>query len=91
MHQDNSPARPIVTTIGTYNYRLAKFPVQFLQPLTVNQYTVHSSFSFVKEITSFESDNKSVMASFVVSSLFINIPLDVINLPLISLVDKPSF
>ena len=37
---------------------------------------MHSSFSFVKEITSFKSDNKTVMASFDVSSLFTNIPLD---------------
>ena len=30
----------------------------------------------MKEITSFKSDNKAVMASFDVSSLFTNIPLD---------------
>ena len=76
VHKENCPARPIMSAIGTYNYRLAKFLVPILQPLTVNQYTVHSSFSFVKEITSFKSDNKTVMASFDVSSLFTNIPLD---------------
>ena len=74
--KENCPARPIMSTIGTYNYRLAKFLVPILQPLTVNQYTVHSSFSFVKEITCFKSDNKTVMASFDVSNLFTNIPLD---------------
>ena len=65
-----------MSAIGTYNYRLATFLVPILQPLTVNQYTVHSSFSFVKEITSCKSDNKTVMASFDVFSLFTNIPLD---------------
>ena len=73
---ENCPAWPIMSAIGKYNYRLAKFQVPILQPLTVSQYTAHSSFLFVKEITSFKSDDKPVMTSFDVSSLFTNIPLD---------------
>ena len=52
VHKQDCPARPILSAIGTYNYKLAKFLVPILQPFTVDQYTVKDSFSFVKEITS---------------------------------------
>ena len=76
VHKENCPARPILSAIATYNYKLAKFLVPLLQPLTVGQYTVKDSFSFVSEITAFQNDSDLVMASFDVSSLFTNIPLD---------------
>ena len=76
IHKENCPARPILSAIGTYNYKLAKFIVPILQPLTFGQYTVKDSFSFVSEITAFQKDGNLVMASFDVSSLFTNIPLD---------------
>ena len=65
-----------MSVIGTYSYRLAKFLVPMLQPLTSNQYTVNSSFSFAKEITDTSFSNDTVMVSCDVSSLFTNIPLD---------------
>ena len=76
VHKTNCPARPILSTIGTYNYKLAKFFVPILQPYTVNEYVIKDSFSFVSEITAFSTDEELVMASFDVSSLFTNIPLD---------------
>ena len=74
VHKDNCPARPILSAIGTYNYKIAKFCVPILQPYTVNEYTVKDTFSFVSEITSFQKEENLVMASFDVSSLFTNIP-----------------
>ena len=68
--------RPILSAIGTYNYKLVKFFVPILQPYTANEYVVKDSFSFVSEITAFSSSEELVMASFDVSSLFTNIPLD---------------
>ena len=65
-----------MSAIGTYNYDLAKFMVPFLQSLTGIQYTVHSSFSVAKELTSCTSSVYNVMVSFGVVSLFTNIPLD---------------
>ena len=76
VHKDNCPARPILSAIGTYNYKIAKFCVPILQPYTVNEYTVKDTFSFVSEITSFRKEVNLVMASFDVSSLFTNIPLE---------------
>ena len=79
IHKENCTARPILSAIGTYDYKLAKFIVLILQPLTVGQYTPKDSFSFVSEIseiTAFQKDGDLAMASFDVSSLFTNIPLN---------------
>ena len=69
-----TPVRPILASIGTFNYNLAKFFVPLLDPLTRNEYTIKDSFELVNEITQLEIDN-FVMASFDIESLFTNIPL----------------
>ena len=78
VHKVNCPARPIMVSYWyiQYNYSLAKFLAPMLQPLASNQYTVHSSFSFVKGIIDFNFSPNTVMVSFDVVSLFTNIPLD---------------
>ena len=50
-----------------------KFLIPILDPLTQNQYTIKDSFSFAKEITTY--DGSFFMASLDVESLFTNIPL----------------
>ena len=65
--------RPILSAIGTPTYKLAKFLVPILEPLTTNEYTIKDSFTFAEELQSF--DSKLVMASFDIESLFSNIPL----------------
>ena len=68
-----------MSAIGTPTYKLAKFLVPILEPLTTNEYTIKDSFTFVEELQSF--DSKLVMASFDIKSLFTNIPLqETINL-----------
>ena len=74
VHIGKCPARPIKSAVGAYNYDLAKFLVPMLQPLTSNQFTVNSSFSFVKGIFITSFPHSTSMASFDVSSLFTNIP-----------------
>ena len=54
--------RPILSAIGTPTYKLAKFLVPILEPLTTNEYTIKDSFTFAEELQSF--DSKLVMASF---------------------------
>ena len=54
--------RPIWSAIGTPTYKLAKFLVLILEPLTTNEYTIKNSFTFAEELQSF--DSKLVMASF---------------------------
>ena len=63
-------------SIGTHNYNLANFLIQILQPIALGQYTVNDSFAFVLEITAYKTDCDPFMASFDVSSLFTNVPLD---------------
>ena len=65
---------PILSTTGTPTYKLAKFLVPILSPLTSNEFSVHDSFSFADEGSSFCPDH--FMTSFDVESFFTNIPLN---------------
>ena len=65
--------RPILSAISTPTYKIAKFLVLILEPLTTNEYTIKDSFTFAEEVQGF--DSKLVMDSFDVESLFTNIPL----------------
>ena len=55
--------RPIVSSIGTFNYNVARFLCDLLSPLVPNDY-------FCKENLS-----KKILFSYDVTSLFTNIPL----------------
>ena len=59
--------------IDTTTYKLTKFLVPMLSPITKNEYTVSDSFLFANEIQ--EQDAQLYMASLDVDSLFTNIPL----------------
>ena len=67
------PFHPILPAIGTPTYKLAKFLLPFLTPLTQNEYTVTDSFHFAEEID--KQDPNLYMASLEVDSLFTNIQL----------------
>ena len=71
------PFRPILSAIGTPTYKLSKFSVGLLTPLTLNEYTIKNSFLFAVELLNYDSN--LIMASFDVESLFTNIPLQEIN------------
>ncbi|XP_069970997.1 uncharacterized protein [Penaeus vannamei] len=75
VHKPNIPLRPIISSIGTFNYNAAKFLVPVISPLTTNHYTIDNSTAFAKEITSLNYQNPVTMASFDVESLFTNVPL----------------
>ena len=75
IHKEGVPMRPILSSIGTCGYNIAKFLVPFLQPLTINECTVKDSFSFVDEISSLIINSHITMASFDIKSLFTNVPL----------------
>ncbi|XP_069989664.1 uncharacterized protein [Penaeus vannamei] len=75
VHKPNIPLRPIISSIGTFNYNTAKFLVPIISPLTTNQYTIENSTAFANEITSLNPEQPITMASFDVESLFTNVPL----------------
>ena len=54
--------RPIVSSIGTFNYNLARFLCHILSPLVPNDYSCKYTFSFVSQIK-----NENISKKFVVS------------------------
>ena len=80
MHKDHAPNtpppfRPIISSIGTYNYHLAKFLCKLLKPYIPLDYCAMDTFTFVQELNELHSYGKFLI-SFDVESLFTNIPLD---------------
>ena len=66
--------RPIVSSIGTFNYNLACFLCDLLSPLVPNDYSCKDTFSFVSQIKN-ANLSKKFLVSYDVTSLFTNIPL----------------
>ena len=76
VHKPGLPMRPILSAIGTLNYNISKYFIPILKPLTTNQYTIKDTFTFVKTLLDIQNANDFVMASFDVSNLFTNVPLN---------------
>jgi hypothetical protein len=77
IHKHGIPIRPILAAIKSHSYSLAKFLVSLLRPSATNPYTINDSFSFIQELMSLNvNTNNVIMASFDVTFLFTNIPLD---------------
>lgn len=68
------PVRPIIDSMGTFNYNLAKHLTDILTPLIPSEHCATDTFTFVQEIKQLNYDEK-FMVSFDVTSLFTNIPL----------------
>ena len=66
--------RPIVSSIGTFNYNLARFLCDLLSPLGPNDYSCKDTFSFVSQIKN-ANLSKNVLVFYDVTSIFTNIPL----------------
>ena len=69
-----SPFRPILSSVGSYIYNLAKFLNTLLCPCIPNQFSSSNSFSFVNEIRNLKFPH-SFLVSFDVESLFTNVPV----------------
>ena len=68
------PFRPIISSLGTFNYQLAKWLSDLLVPHLPTDYTASDTFSFVEDLSKQNLRGKT-MVSFDVVSLFTNIPL----------------
>ena len=66
--------RPIVSSIGTFNYNLARFLCDLLSPLVPYDYSCKDAFSFVSQIKNANLSRKFLL-SYDVNFLFTNIPL----------------
>ena len=66
--------RPIISSIGAYNYHLAKYLKDKLSPHIPNKYCIKDTFSFVTELSELKYTHESLI-SYDVQSLFTNILL----------------
>ena len=66
--------RLIVSSIGTFNYNLARFLCDLSSPLVPNYYSCKDTFSFVSQIKN-ANICKKILVSYDVTSLFTNNPL----------------
>ena len=66
--------RPIVSSIGTFNYNLARFLCDLLSPLVPNDYSCKDTFSFVCQIKNANLSRK-FLVSYDVTIFFTNVPL----------------
>ncbi|CAF4389133.1 unnamed protein product [Rotaria sp. Silwood2] len=77
IHKENMPLRPVRSSIGTYNYGLAKVLKQMLSSIIQNEVIVKDTFAFVNELRSLpKSASKYKMVSFDITSLYTNIPVN---------------
>ena len=65
----------IVSSINSFNYNLAKYLCNLLQPKIISIHSTQDTFSFIKEMEEVR-DYNNFLVSFDVSSLFTNIPLN---------------
>ena len=68
------PLRSIISSIGTYNYNLAKFLSSLLEPVISTTHCTKDLFSFCQEIKKVRASNK-FLVSYDVCSLYTTIPL----------------
>ena len=67
--------RLIVSSIGTFNYNLARFLCDLLSPLVPTDYSCKDTFSFVSQIKN-SNLSKKFLVFCDVTTLFTNIPLE---------------
>ena len=78
MHKTYShlPAfRPIISSIGTFNYNLAKHLGSILKDCVPCEFSCEDTFSFLRELNGLDIKNKFTV-SYDVCSLFTNLPLN---------------
>ena len=75
-HKPSIPIRPILSAINTFNYKLAKFLVPILHPIATNEYTLDSTKAFTDDIKQLRYGHPIYLASFDITSLYTNIPID---------------
>ena len=77
IHKTGDPIRPIISSVGTYNYKVAKYLVEILTPLLDNNTTIlKDTFDFVNKVSKIPVIDNQKIISFHIVSLFTNIPVN---------------
>ena len=76
IHKDEVPLRPIVSTIGSPTYALAKHLAKVIAPLAGQTTSfVKNSADFARKMSNLTLSEDTIMVSFDVKSLFTNVPV----------------
>ena len=78
VHKEGIPLRPILAAYSTPSCKLSKYLLRFIQPFTVNEYTLNNSYEFKDLMNSLNFSEEVFMVSFDISSLFTNVLVIVI-------------
>jgi hypothetical protein len=78
VHKNNNPIRPIISTIGTYNYNASNYLTKVLSSTLKStfKYVVKDSFDFINKLSQIKLEEGERLISFDVESLFTNVPID---------------
>ena len=84
VHKENTPLRPIVSSIGSVSYGVAKEVARIIKSLVgATEHHVNNSMEFTEEIKKMKLEKGECLTSYDVSALFTSIPissaLDIIN------------
>ena len=74
-HKKKFAMRPILSAMGTYNYKLAKWLNKKLKPLSVNEHTINDKFLSADELHEMEINEYDLLVLYDVSSVFTNVPV----------------
>ena len=76
VHKENTPLRPIVSSIGSVSYGVAKEVARIIKPLVgATEYHVNNSMEFTEEIKKMKLEEGECLTSYDVSALFTSIPI----------------
>ena len=76
VHKNGIPFQPVMSAIGSYNYRLAKLLANKLQSLRRSKHMLKDTFEFIEYIRKLDpSMTEHKMMSFDVTSQFTKVPL----------------
>ena len=79
VHKTRYPLRPIISTIGSYQYHLSKYlPKTIREARPQAKSYIKDSFEFVNKIKEIVLDKQKtyIMCSFAVESLYTNVPVE---------------
>ncbi|CAF1552219.1 unnamed protein product, partial [Didymodactylos carnosus] len=76
VHRNGYPLRPIISSVGSYNYELSRHLAQIIQRYrTPPPSFVKDSFQFVERIKNIDYEDGQIMVNFDIESLYTNIPV----------------
>ena len=76
VHKEGHPMRPVVSMIGTPEYKLVKFLDVFIKLNIPKDFMLNSTSEFIEKLQLYSPRGDETMVSFDVSSLFTNVPLN---------------